>query len=112
MDLETVRDLCLSLPHTAEVDHFSKPSYSVMKKIFATLWLDEKKIVVKLSPASQADYCDNRPQIYSPIKGYWGKKGWTEVNLSKITSKKEIEMVQQTAWSNVAPKSTKSTHKK
>jgi len=47
VDLETARKLCLSFQDVIEYDHFDKPAYKVKKKIFATLWLDEKRAVVK-----------------------------------------------------------------
>ena len=57
VDLETARSLCLSLPEVNEYDHFGKPAYRVKKKIFATLWLDEKRSVVKLSKTEQPALC-------------------------------------------------------
>ena len=104
MNLETAREICLSLPNTFEADHFGKPSYRVGKKIFATLWLDEKRMIVKLPPNIQANYCEKSSQAYSPVEGYWGKQGWTQVELSKGISKNEIEILLQIAWSTVAPK--------
>jgi len=50
VDLETARTYCLK-PEVEEYDHFGKPAYKVKKKIFATLSLEEKRIVLKLSPA-------------------------------------------------------------
>jgi hypothetical protein len=57
VDLETARNYCLKLPEAEEYDHFGKPAYRVKKKIFATLWLEEKRAVMKLSPADQDFYC-------------------------------------------------------
>jgi len=67
-----------------EYDHFDKPAYKVKKKIFATLWLDEKRAVVKLSKLNKPIFCEeNHPAIF-PVKGAWGKFGWTYVNLNEI----------------------------
>ena len=103
VDLETARNLCLSLPSVEEYDHFGKPAYRVGKKILATLSLDDKRAVVKLSKAEQPDLCDRyRPAVF-PVKNKWGELGWTNVELDKVNEaafKRLIEL----AWTNVAPK--------
>lgn len=53
VDLETARTACLKLLEAQDYDHFGKPAYRVNKKIFATLWLDEKRAVLKLSTNDQ-----------------------------------------------------------
>ncbi|GHM99539.1 hypothetical protein WSM22_10290 [Cytophagales bacterium WSM2-2] len=103
VDVETARTLCLSLPEANEYDHFDKPAYRVKKKIFATLWLDDQRAVLKLSKAEQPELCEAYPTSVFPVKGAWGKLGWTYVDLSKVTETalKKLLMV---AWTNVAPK--------
>jgi hypothetical protein len=103
VDLESVRNLCLALPQVEEYDHFGKPSYRVKKKIFATLWLDDKRAVLKFSKTEQPLFCEEYPDYVFPVKGKWGTFGWTYVDLSKVNEgvfKKLLEV----AWKNVAPK--------
>jgi hypothetical protein len=88
-----------------EYDHFGKPAYRVGKKIFATLWLEHKRAVLKLSKAEQPELCDEYYPAVSPVKNKWGQLGWTNVELDKVNEtalKKLIEL----AWTNVAPKRT------
>jgi hypothetical protein len=108
VDLETARDYCLKLPEADEYDHFGKPAYRVKKKIFATLWLDEKRAVLKLSPADQSFYCAEYSFIY-PVKGAWGKYGWTYVDLNKINESVFSKLL-TSAWLNVAPKTAAKKH--
>ena len=103
VDLELARSSCLKLPEVQEFDHFEKPAYRVKKKIFATLWLDEKRAVLKLSPTGQEYYCLEYASSFFPVKGTWGKFGWTYVDLSKI-SVPVFSKALLAAWLNVAPK--------
>jgi len=103
MDLETARNLCLSLPSVEEYDHFGKPAYRVGKKIFATLWLDRKWAVVKLSKLQQPELCEQYHRAVFPVKNKWGELGWTNVELDKI-SETAFRKLLGIAWANVAPK--------
>lgn len=101
IDLETTRELLLSFPEVEEWDHFGKLSYRVRGKIFATLDLNTKKAVLKLTTTQQPEYCEN--QAIDPVNGRWGILGWTSVQLNGITPLlfKEVAMM---AWCNVTPK--------
>ena len=104
IDLETARNLCLALQQAEEYDHFGKPAYRVKKKIFATLWLDDRRAVLKFSKTEQPLFCEEHHPCVFPVKGKWGTFGWTYVDLNKVREdvfKKLIE----SAWKNVAPKS-------
>lgn len=103
VDLETARSLCLSLPEVNEYDHFGKPAYRVKKKIFATLWLDEKRSVVKLSKTEQPALCEEHYPAVFAVKGKWGEFGWTYVDLNKV-SEAVFKKLLRAAWINVAPK--------
>ena len=101
IDLETARELLLSFPEVEEWDHFGKLSYRVKGKIFATLDLDSKKAVFKLTANQQPEFCKN--QAIYPVKGRWGTLGWSYVNLDSITPLLFKEAATM-AWCNVTPK--------
>jgi hypothetical protein len=103
VDLESARNYCLKLPEVQEYDHFGKPAYAVKKKIFATLWLEEKRATLKLSPDQQDVFCLEYAALL-PVKGKWGKFGWTNVDLNKIDAD-IFSNALTTAWLNVTPKS-------
>ena len=108
VDLETARNYCLKLPEAEEYDHFGKPAYRVKKKIFATLWLDEKRAVLKLSRTDQNFYCIKYSFLF-PVKGAWGKYGWTYIDLNKTSAPVFSESL-TSAWLNVAPKTLAKNH--
>lgn len=101
IDLETTRELLLAFPEVEEWDHFGKLSYRVKGKIFATLDLDTKKAVLKLTATQQPEYCEN--QAIYPANGRWGILGWTSVHLDAIAPLLFKEAATM-AWGNVTPK--------
>jgi hypothetical protein len=103
IDLEIVRALALALPEAEERDHRGRPSFRVRNKIFATLWPDERRVVLKLSPAEQAALTMFDEQSFSPVPGGWGQQGWTNVRLETV-GQAELEQALKTAWREVAPK--------
>lgn len=102
-DPATVRELALDQPGTLEQEHFGRPSYSVKKKIYLTLWIDEGRAVIKLTPEQQIDMCEEFPRSFSPVPNKWGKHGWTSVSLAD-TSPEVLRSAMDTAWRNVSPK--------
>ncbi len=63
VDLETVRTMALSFDEAIEQMHFDKPSFRVKKKIFATIDLINKIVVVKLNEIDQSVFCSFNPLI-------------------------------------------------
>lgn len=102
VDLETARNLCLALPQVEEYSHFEKPAYRVKKKIFATLWLDDKRAVLKFLKTEQPLFCEEYQSVF-PVKGKWGTFGWTYVDLNKV-EESVFKKLLEAAWKNVAPK--------
>jgi hypothetical protein len=84
MDIETARQLALSLPGTTELDHFGRPSFRVNNKIFATLWPDQNRMMVKLTPIDQDVFHSFDPAVFYPVPNKWGLKGATFVELSIV----------------------------
>lgn len=98
----TFRALALVLPQVEEKSHFGKADFRVRNKIFAGFTADGVAYV-KLTPEQQEMICAAEP-IVSPIKGGWGRQGWTAIdheNADRIL----LESLLLTAWRNVAAKS-------
>ena len=103
---ETIfRRLALALPGAEERSHLGKADFRVKNKIFATL-LDAETGVVKLAPEQQEVMVDAEPDIFNPIRGGWGRQGWTRVILANA-DEATLKSALQTAWRNVAPKTLK-----
>src|SRR5271166_3971341 len=104
MTLNDFRKLALSLPEAEERAHMSHPDFRVAGKIFATLgYPDKTRGMVKLSPEEQHYFSKDYPEVFIPVKGAWGRRGATSVNL-KAAKKEELTKVIQAAWRNIAPK--------
>lgn len=65
------RQLALGLPETVEQDHHGRPSFRVMKRIFATLW-DERHMNVMLDEPGITTAVADHPGECSEV--YWGKR--------------------------------------
>lgn len=101
------RKLALSLPETEERQHMDHPDFRVAGKIFATLgYPDKSRGMVKLSPEDQHYFSKDHPEVFIPVKGAWGRRGATSVQL-KAVSKEMMAKAIQAAWRNTAPKRLK-----
>jgi len=79
------------------------PDFRVNGKIFATLWPDEEWGVVMVSPEEQARLLELAPEIFTPVKGGWGRRGSTQVRL-EAADEPMLDDALTTAWRRIAPK--------
>jgi hypothetical protein len=80
------------------------PDFRVREKIFATLGHPAKGWgMVKLTPEQQHYFSKDYPDAFVPVKGAWGSRGATSVNL-KAANKQALEKALRAAWRNAAPK--------
>ncbi len=84
VDLETARQIALSLPGAVEQDHLGRPSFRAKNRIFATLWEPQNRMMVKLSPIDQSVFHSFDPAVFFPVPNKWGLQGATFVELSKV----------------------------
>jgi hypothetical protein len=97
------RRLALSLPKTEERAHMSHPDFRVAGKIFATLgYPNAERGMVKVTPVEQEMLMSQEPAVFSPVKGAWGLKGCTSVNL-KAAKKETMRQALVAAWQLAAP---------
>jgi len=99
------RALALSFPETAERAHMKHPDFRVAGKIFATLGYPNAELgMVKVTPLEQEMLVSAEPEVFSPVKGAWGLKGCTSVNL-KAAKKQTMRRALEAAWLLAAPES-------
>jgi hypothetical protein len=91
------------MPEAEEKSHFDNPDFRVRNKIFAGLYQDETRGVLKLPPELQSMLLDSRPDVFVPAAGAWGRSGWTYVVLASAELGMLRELVPE-AWRLVAPK--------
>lgn len=104
MTANDFRKIALSLPETEERSHMNHPDFRVKGKIFATLgYPDKTRGMVKLSPEDQHYLSKDHPDVFTPAKGAWGRRGATGVEL-KAAKKEVLSKAIQAAWRNAAPK--------
>jgi hypothetical protein len=102
MTTEGFRQLALGLPGAAESSHMGHPDFRVNGKIFATLhYPDENWGMVKLPPEQQHLFVQQRPEVFVPAKGVWGRQGSTNVRLDAVDNGM-LEHALRLAWSNLA----------
>ena len=78
---EDVRALALMLPGVEEGAHMGHPDFRVGGRIFATLWVDEERVVLKLPAEHQTLVVEAEPDLFEPVPGAWGRRGWTSLSL-------------------------------
>jgi hypothetical protein len=103
MGKDSFRRLALAFKGAEEKSHFGKADFRVKNKIFAG-FTAEGKGYVKLTAEQQEMMAAAEPKIIQPIKGGWGRQGWTEINLENA-DEALLKSALTTAWRNVAPKS-------
>lgn len=106
VDIETARQIALSLLGTVEQDHFGRPSFRVNNRIFSTLWLPENRMMVKLPIIEQSVFNSFDPGIFYPVPNKWGLKGATFVELSKVR-RDMLEDALSIAWQDIISKKIK-----
>ena len=109
MTEDEFREMALNLPGAVESAHMGHPDFRVGGKIFATLqYPDSGWAMVKLPPDAQQAFLQAAPQVFSPVKGNWGRQGATSVRLS--TAPKAITRdALVVAWRARAPKRLRET---
>jgi hypothetical protein len=105
MQADDFRDIALALPEAEEKSHFGKPDFRVRNRIFGTL-PDAGRAVIKLTPEEQSVLTAAEPAIFRPVKGGWGRQGWTELDLA-AADETTLRSACWMAWRNAAPPALK-----
>ena len=98
------RELALSFPEAIESAHMRHPDFRVGGRIFATLGYPNKdSAMVKLPRDEQKEFVRSSPDVFTTVKGAWGRQGATNIYLPAAT----LNIVREAltaAWRNTAPK--------
>lgn len=106
IDIETARQMALSFPETEEYPHFDKSGFRVKGGgTFATLWVPEQRMMVKLSPVDQSVFSAFNPAVIYPVPNKWGLQGCTFFELKEVR-RDMLEDALTTAWQAVVSKKT------
>jgi hypothetical protein len=99
---EDVRNLALMLPETVAGAHSGNPDIRVGGRVMATLWVEEARVVLRLAPEDQADLCATEPDVFTPLDGAWGRRGWTSLDLD-LCDEETLRIALLAAWRMTAP---------
>ena len=110
MDIEQVRNFCLTLPHVKEDFPFDETTlaFRVGGKIFAMVDLEDTEwFVLKCEP----DYALDLREKYTDIKGAWhmNKKYWNQLNLTGALPDSLVRRLIIHSYNEVVKKLTKRT---
>jgi hypothetical protein len=98
------RRAALGLPGVIEGSHQGNADFRVGKRVFATLgYPDDDWGMVKLTPEQQSLLVEAEPEIFRPVPGGWGKRGYTNVRLARADSA-TLQSALTMAWQSTAPK--------
>jgi hypothetical protein len=83
MDAGDFRRIALSLPGAVEGEHMGAADFRVGGRIFATLaHAGQGYGNLMLAPEEQAAFVAERPEVFVPVAGGWGRMGATHVRLA------------------------------
>jgi hypothetical protein len=98
MDAGDFRRLALSLDGAEEGSHMGSADFRVGGRIFATLASESQGYGnLMLTPAQQQDFVAERPDLFLPIAGGWGRMGMTHIRLAEA-DEEVLSGALRTAW--------------
>jgi hypothetical protein len=84
MTIEDFRRIALTLEGAEESSHMGSPDFRVGGRIFATLAAQSQGYGnLVLTPELQAEFVEEQPAIFVPVKGGWGRMGVTHIALAE-----------------------------
>ena len=112
MNAADFRRIALSLEGAEESSHMGSPDFRVGGRIFATLASQNKGYGnLMLTTEQQAAFVEERPDLFLPIAGGWGRMGMTHIRLAKATED-VLSGALRTAWKLRLEKNKKPGNKK
>jgi hypothetical protein len=112
MDAADFRRLALQLEGAEEGSHMGAADFRVGGRIFATLASQDQGYGnLMLSPAQQAAFLDDQPDLFLPVFGGWGRMGATHIRLASA-SEDVLAGALRTAWKLRVEKNAKAGGRK
>jgi hypothetical protein len=98
MNASDFRRIALSMEGAEEGSHMGAADFRVGGRIFATLAsLKEGYGNLMITPELQAQFVADRPDLFLPIHGGWGRMGATHIRLA-IADEDSLRGALHTAW--------------
>ena len=98
MNAKDFRRLALKLEGAEEGSHMGAADFRLGGRIFATLAHEAQGYGnLMLTPAQQALFVEDQPDVFLPVDGGWGRMGATHVRL-KAANEDLLAGALRTAW--------------
>ena len=108
MTAKDFKRIALSLEGAEEGSHMGAMDFRVGGRIFATLASAKEGYGnLFLTPEVQAEFLAERPDLFLPIQGGWGRKGMTHIRLA-VADEDSLRGALRTAWKLRAEKNEES----
>jgi hypothetical protein len=93
------RRVALAMEGAIEGSHMAHPDFRVNGRIFATIYPDNQRGMVQLTPEQQEAFMRDHPGIFAPASGAWGRGGSTTVQLERV-DEETLGDAMTLAWQN------------
>lgn len=111
MTASDFRRIALNFEGAEEGSHMGAADFRVGGRIFATLAAERQGYGnLLLMPEQQAEFVVERPDVFLPIPGGWGKNGATHVRLAEA-DEDLLKGALHTAWKLRIEKNSRTTRK-
>ena len=97
MTADDFRRVALDMPDAFESAHMDHPDFRVNGRVFATIYPDNARGMVKLPASEQDKYIHAYPSMFAPAAGAWGRQGCTTVLLESATEA-TVRKAMTAAW--------------
>lgn len=94
VDSRVACELIHKFGDVTEKDHFGSDAFSANKRMFATVWHNEKRANIRLTPELQREFLMQNSEAFEEIDNAWGRQGWTQVNLEFIDQETFLNALQ------------------
>ncbi len=101
MTADHFRRIALGMEGAIEREHMGHPDFRVNGRIFATIHVDHRHGMVKLTPVQQAHVVREHGSVFEPEAGAWGRSGCTRVRLDAV-DEDVLGDAMTLAWQNIA----------
>ena len=112
MNTADFRRIALSFEGAEEGSHMGAVDFRVGGRIFATLASQDQGYGnLMLTPEQQADFVQEMPDVFLPVRGGWGRMGATHIRLAKA-SEDLLAGALRAAWKIRVEKNARTGRKK
>ena len=93
------RRTALAMNGAVEGSHMAHPDFRANGRIFATIYPDNERGMVQLTPGEQQAFMRDHPGVFEPASGAWGRGGSTTVQLDRV-DEETLGDAMTLAWQN------------